>query len=223
MVLIVRDEIRDVVADHVRERWPGEIDVELAIQDRPLGTAHAVLAASSHVSGPFVVINADDLYPPPAYRALHDHLAGSDGTHALASFRVADTLLSARRVSRALCRVDGSRLERIDEGKVEASEDRRLRWTDGDTVVELAGDEPVSMNCWGFQHRALDVFRAAVDRFLAAGVEEGAEVLLPRVVGEHLHEPDGAVTVLPGGGRCLGVTHADDVPLLRAELARPPQ
>jgi len=52
-----------------------------------------------------------------------------------------------------------------------------------------------------------------------------AEVLLPEVVGDmiarHKGRPDGdaAVRVLDGPGRCIGVTHADDLPLVRNELA----
>jgi hypothetical protein len=55
------------------------------------------------------------------------------------------------------------------------------------------------------------------------------EVLLPEVVGEMARgatASDGdaetgrrRVRVLPGTGRCVGVTHAEDLPVVRMELA----
>ena len=49
-----------------------------------------------------------------------------------------------------------------------------------------------------------------------------AEVLLPEVVGAMITAAGpgaGPVRVLAGEGRCVGVTHADDLPVVRAELA----
>ena len=51
-----------------------------------------------------------------------------------------------------------------------------------------------------------------------------AEVLLPEVVGSMIAGEAGggpaqAVRVLDGPGRCIGVTHADDLPVVRNELA----
>jgi hypothetical protein len=43
-------------------------------------------------------------------------------------------------------------------------------------------------------------------------------VLLPEVVGQSL--TSSPFTVLPAAGRCIGVTHPDDLELVQADLAR---
>jgi hypothetical protein len=52
----------------------------------------------------------------------------------------------------------------------------------------------------------------------ATDASEEAEVLLPVVVGESL--ATSTFTVLPAQGRCIGVTHPDDLSLVQAELNR---
>jgi hypothetical protein len=56
------------------------------------------------------------------------------------------------------------------------------------------------------------------------GIAAGEELFLPTVVGQHLGGGAAGgldVTVLVNDGRCLGVTHPDDVPLLQATLPGP--
>jgi hypothetical protein len=88
----------------------------------------------------------------------------------------------------------------------------------------LAGSTLVSLNLWGFSpalwphvERAL----ARLDRQAAA--RDAAEVLLPEVVAEagRPERPDRLrVRVVPVKARAAGVTHASDLPLARAVLAR---
>jgi len=243
LVLIVRGEILDAVQSHVAGHWPADLRPEYVRQDlepaavaavaagraKPLGTAHALVAAAATIGdGPFGVANADDVYGPSAFRQLADHLAGGGG-HALVAYRLANTLLGDRPVNRALCRIaaDG-RLTGVVEGAVEVGDGgRRLTWRPvGAPEAEarvMTGDEPVSMNLWGFTPAILPVLRDAFAAFEAGGaIAAGQELFLPNVVGEHLGGPDGLdVTVLVSDGRCLGVTHPDDVPLLRATLPGP--
>jgi hypothetical protein len=100
----------------------------------------------------------------------------------------------------------------------------------------LPGDTPVSMNLWGFQPSIWPVLETAVLRAHPTVTPDGtvpdpsaladqAEVLLPVVVGNMIATPNGdadesaVVRVLDGPGRCIGVTHADDLPVVRNELA----
>jgi hypothetical protein len=80
----------------------------------------------------------------------------------------------------------------------------------------LSPDARVSMNLWGFTpefHRTLEAAMTA-----ATGASEEAEVLLPEVVGQSL--ASSPFTVLAATGRCIGVTHPDDLELVQGELAR---
>ena len=243
LVLIVRGEIVEAVQEHVARHWPGGLRPEYVRQDlepaaqaavaggraKPLGTAHALLAAAPTIgAGPFGVANADDLYGAAAFGQLADHLAAGGG-HALVAYRLAHTLLGDRPVNRALCRIaDAGRLTGVVEGAVQVDgadgDGRRLTWrpigAPDSEVRAMTGDEPVSMNLWGFTAAILPVLRDAFAAFEAGGgIGAGEELFLPNVVGEHLGELD--VSVLVSEGRCLGVTHPDDVPLLRAILDGP--
>ena len=244
LVLIVRGEIAEAVDAHVRRHWPAELRPEYVRQDlepaavaataggrqKPLGTAHALVAAAPSLEdGPFAVANADDLYGPAAFALLADHLRQGGG-HALVGYRLANTLLGDRPVNRALCEVDADgNVTRIVEGAVEVGDDDGdLTWRPiGAPDAEarpMKGDEPVSMNLWGFTPAILPVLEDAFAAFSAGGgITAGEELFLPNVVGEHLRSAGGdlSVTMLVSEGRCLGVTHPDDVPLLQETLPGP--
>jgi len=240
LVLIVRGEIVEAVESHVERHWPPGIWPEYVRQDleptavaavaagraKPLGTAHALLAAAPSMDGPFGVANADDLYGASAFGQLAAHLAAGRG-HALVAYRLANTLLGDRPVNRAVCQVDPSgRLTGVVEGAVEVG-DVGLSWrpigAPDDEAMVMKGDEPVSMNLWGFTPQVVPVLTEAFAAFArGGGIDAGEELFLPNVVGQHLGPPDGLdVTVLVSDDRCLGVTHPDDVPLLQATLTGP--
>ena len=241
LVLIVRGEILEAVEQHVERHWPDGLRPEYVRQDlepaavaavaagraKPLGTAHALVAAAPAIGdGPFGVANADDLYGPAAFSLLAGHLAGGGG-HALVGYHLANTLLGDRPVNRALCQVGpGGRLVGVVEGAVHVG-DGELTWrpvgASEDEALVMKGDEPVSMNLWGFTPDIVPVLTGAFAAFEAGGgIAAGEELFLPNVVGQHLGPPDGLdVTVLVSDDRCLGVTHPDDVPLLQEVLPGP--
>lgn len=241
LVLIVRGEIADAVDAHVQDHWPAELRPEYVRQDlepaavaatsagrqKPLGTAHALVAAAPSLDGPFGVANADDLYGASAFAMLADHLRQGGG-HALVGYRLANTLLGDRPVNRALCEVDADgNITRIVEGAVHVG-DGELTWRpiggSDDDARPMKGDEPVSMNLWGFTPAILPVLKDAFAEFEAGGrIAAGEELFLPNVVGENLRSAGGdlVVTMLVSDDRCLGVTHPDDVPLLQETLPGP--
>lgn len=242
LVLIVRGEIADAVETHVEQHWPGDLRPEYVRQDlepaavaataagrtKPLGTAHALVAATPFLDGPFGVANADDLYGVSAFTLLAGHLAGGGG-HALVGYRLSNTLLGDRPVNRALCQVDpDGRLTGIVEGSVHVGEGAgALTWrpigAPEDEALDMKGDEPVSMNLWGFTPAIVPVLTEAFAGFESSGgIAAGEELFLPSVVGQHLGPPTALdVTVLVTDARCLGVTHPDDVPQLQATLPGP--
>lgn len=243
LVLIVRGEILEATEEHIRRHWPSEIKPEFVRQDlepaavsataagrtKPLGTAHAMVAAAPSLGdGPFGVANADDLYGPSALSILARHL-GADGGHALVSYRLRNTVLGDRPVNRARCEVDDDgTLTGIVEGAVTVAGDR-LTWrpigAPESEAIPMTGEEPVSMNLWGFTPAVVPVLTEAFGAFSASGaIEAGEELFLPNVVGEHIGPASAgglAVTMLVSDDRCLGVTHPDDVPLLQATLTGP--
>ncbi|HUY23016.1 MAG TPA: NTP transferase domain-containing protein [Acidimicrobiales bacterium] len=238
VVIILGPQTGPAIRYHVRRCFPSWVPVAFAEQPVPLGTAHAVLCARTYVGGgPFAVVNSDDVYGVPAMHLLARHLDGSD-EHAIVAFRLRDTIVADEPVTRGTCEVrpDG-RLERLVERRaVRRRPDGSFEAGDGLEPAELPGDTPVSMNLWGFRPAVWPVLEAAV---LAAhpsvsadgavhdrgALATDAEVLLPEVVGAMIAGsaagggPLQTVQVLDGPGRCIGVTHADDLPVVRNELA----
>lgn len=234
IVLVVREQIRAQVLDHVRRRWPRALPVAATVQpDRP-GTAYALLSARPEIDGPFAVANADDLYEPDALEAVRRHFAGRSPAaaaghpHLLVAYELVRTVLTSAEVKRGLCRVRGSgELASVDEHRVTlrddghfdalALTDRHGRGARGRTPSRLRGDELVSMNLWGFAPRILERLAEAVAPHEPGG--PGEEVLIPTVVGALVRARRERVQVVATTSRCYGITHQEDVPLVRDHLA----
>lgn len=224
-VAVVSPAIESAVRAHLGHTR-GTLDgyampVEIAVQRlpggrlRPLGTADAVLAARASVRGPFVVVNADDVYPADAFALAAEHLrTAPDREHAMVGFRVARTLTSERPVSRALVEIDEDRLVSAPEGKVVMRAGELFFETDA-SVLPLRGDECVSMNMWVLRE---SVFAALGDA-VAAFIDDGSvgEVFLPDVM-DSIVQAGETVRVLVSESECFGVTHDEDIAAVRAAL-----
>ena len=72
-VCLVIGPEHDAIREYYRNNVPTRINLEFSIQEKPLGTADAVLSLESFAGGkPFVVLNSDNYYPVEALRALRD-------------------------------------------------------------------------------------------------------------------------------------------------------
>ena len=206
-LVVIRREIHAEVVDHFATHPPALPSryVHQSVppgRDKPLGTADAVLQCRAAIDAPFVVVNADDLYPQHAFALLTDHLSSSD-EHGLVGFRLRHTVISDRPVSRALLSIDETQhLVAIDERRAIEP-------------ATVSGDPWVSMNMWGFQPSIMEDLADAVARFLALGA--GDEVLLPDVAAE-LAASGTRLRVIPCEEACIGITYADDVPIVRDAL-----
>jgi hypothetical protein len=235
IVLVLGPTTGPAIEYHVERCWPSSVTLSTALQSVPLGTVHAVLRTRDIVADrPFAVINADDIYGVDNLELLARHLT-TTSDHALVSYRLRDTVVTADPVTRGMCQTDGAGwLDALVERRmVTRHEDGTFTADDGLEPKEPPGDTPVSMNLWGFTPGIWPVLEEALRRVHPGLGPDGsvrgeeptsdAEVLLPEVVGEMVrgaHPGDGrGVRVLPGTGRCIGVTHADDVPVVRVELA----
>ena len=124
---------------------PSRVSLSFAVQDRPLGTADAVLAAESFASGESVlVLNSDNLYPTSALRDLASLRPWASASHPAGLVAFHQTALLAggnipperiRAFALVSTRSDGT-LERI----VEKPDERESR--------SFGADPLVSMNAW---------------------------------------------------------------------------
>jgi len=180
---------------------PARVRLSFAVQPIADGTAHAVLAGRAFAGdGPFLVLNADNLYPAGVLQAL----VALDGPGLPAFDReqlVHDSGFPADRVAGfALLDVDPQGYLR---GIVEKPSPPRLAAAGAHALV--------SMNVWRFDARIFDA---------CAGVPISArgEYELPEAVGL-------AVTagvpfrVIRARGAVLDLSRQDDIPLVSARLA----
>ncbi|MHB1783683.1 MAG: sugar phosphate nucleotidyltransferase [Acidimicrobiales bacterium] len=232
VVVVVREEIREEITRHVAQRWDLSIPVEVVVQAPRPGTAYAVLCARPVVGESFAVANADDLYESDALALIRRHFSDGAATrvrheHVLVAYELGKTVLTDAEVKRGICRLgaDG-RLEGVAEHKVRLREDGDFdampldhalaRLTTQGRPARLGRGVPVSMNLWGFSPAIFDVLSKAVASFEPDGPD--AEILLPEVVGRNVASGAISVHVDCTRSRCYGVTHREDVDLVRDHL-----
>jgi hypothetical protein len=219
VVLVLGPSTGPAVRYHVERTWPGAVDVRFAVQPEPRGTVDAVLSAAEFVGdAPYGVCNADDVYGIAGCTLLAEHLRAGTNANALVGYRLADAVVGFSPVTRGICRVDADgRLLGVDERRqVAALPEGGFASGDGREPRELSGDARVSMNLWGFTPEFHKLLQAAMEAAVDASVEK--EVLLPEVVAQSLGTS--SFDVLPAEGRCVGVTHPDDLALVQDELNR---
>jgi len=217
-VVVVNPQSGPSITEHVRRTWPSHLDVRYAVQPEPRGTVDAVLVAYPALEGAqsFGVVNADDLYGASALRLISEHLVSTTETNALVAFRLDRAVVGDSPVTRGVCHVgsDG-RLIAIDERRgVRRLPDGRFEATDGRSPHVLEAATLVSMNLWGL--------RSSIRAELEAAMNDvgSGEVLLPELVASLVGRSDGPrFEVLPTDGHCVGVTHPDDLDLVRSAVA----
>lgn len=126
--------------DSVRDYYSGitltRIAVEFAVQEKPLGTADAVLAAESFAGDdPFVVMNSDNYYPVNALRML----------------RKAEPPAIVAFARRPLVEAGNVSIERTARfGALDIDEEGFLQKINRTAVAAAADEIFSSMNCWLF-------------------------------------------------------------------------
>jgi NDP-sugar pyrophosphorylase family protein len=243
IVLVIRPETEDQFRKSLGSRLPNDVDVSYVFQGisdlpdgaspptrrtNPWGTAHAVLAAEPTISGPFVVINADDFYGRDAFRILADFMnidrQGGPPTFALAGFEVGPTLSDAGPVSRGLCRASETGwLEKIAEVPKLTKNNGGGGYCDASGIECLVSfDALVSMNMWGFTPEIFPELRLRFQRFLddhGIAADSRQEFLIPDVVQGMIADKSARVRVLRHKGRWCGITFPEDRLPARAFIA----
>lgn len=178
------------------------IEISFAIQEKPLGTANALLAAEQFAGREeFLVLNSDNYYPVEVFRALRRlREPGLPAFEREALVRESD--IPRERVLRyALLQIDAEGyLEKIVEKPGEMPETGR----DGDVFI--------SMNCWRF---GAGIFRACEQ---VARSERG-EYELPEAVQLGLSSLGLRFKAVPFHTGVLDLSHRSDIAQVARRLA----
>ncbi len=230
VVLVVRDEVQAELLAHIAEYWPPDILVTPVTQGPIAGTAQAVASTAPYVSGSFGVVNADDLYGPAALATLARETNGlCPDEHLIVGYQLDQTVITDAPVTRGLCfTTSDGYLDVVREHTMQRKADgagymgRPIHASPDDTT-DFSGSEVVSMNLWGFSEGIFDDLERALRLFDpdTAPHAEGKppELLLPDVVAKLVAADLARVKVVGTEGQCIGITHPDDLPIVRSLVA----
>lgn len=186
------------VREYYRQASPRRIQMGFAVQEKPLGTADAVLAAHQFVGdAAFVVLNSDNYYPTSALRALH-----STSEPALVGFEwralVERGNVSKERVRRfGMLDIDQSGyLRRILPASADADE---------------SGPTYASMNCWRFDHDIFDFCRRVPP-------SPRGELELPKAVQLGIDQHHARFRVIPMSEPVLDMSSRGDIAAVEDRL-----
>lgn len=163
--LVIGPEHASIRRHYSQAPRPTRLRIGFAIQEQPLGTADAVLAAERFAGGDhFAVLNSDNYYPASALKTLI-HMGGAG----LPVFRQS-TLVQLGNIPE----------ERVRQFAIAAvSRDGFLQGIiekpDADTLASQGGDAWISMNCWRFSPA---IFQACRE----SEISPRGELELPRAV-----------------------------------------
>jgi NDP-sugar pyrophosphorylase family protein len=230
LVFVIRKDIEQQFREIVGARFEKRVAVDYVFQaledipsrftvpagrTKPWGTTQAILLAENAIHEPFAAINADDFYGADAYRSLAGQLTSGSQDYSMVGFVLRNTLSDFGSVARGVCQVsDDGYLEHIAElTKVERDGNGARNTDAAGKVTKLTGDEPVSMNYWGFTPQVFDQLRENFDKFLeGSGTDLKSECYIPNTVGELVRDGQTRVKVLHSRDSWFGVTYREDRP-----------
>lgn len=236
VVFLIRRDLEADFRKAIGKRYEGKIEVDYAFQElhdlpkgfvvpegrkKPWGTGQAILAAGSVIRGGFVAINADDFYGRESYRLLHAHLTSptgkGKGEFSMAGFRLDQTLSDHGTVTRGVCQRDPKGflvgVEEYFDLHQEGGKVKGKNHSGREGV--FPGEDPVSMNCWGFNASIFPMLQEGFEAFLKeAGSSEKSEYLIPNAVGGWIREGKARVQVLPTSEKWAGMTYPEDKQLV---------
>jgi len=230
VVFVIRKDIEEAFRETVGARFEKRVAVDYVFQSledipprftvpaertKPWGTTHAILAGANAVREPFAAINADDFYGAESFRVIAGHLTSGSPDYAMVGFILRNTLSDFGTVARGVCQLaDGDYLKSIVEYLAIARDGDSVKNTDAaGEVTHLTGNEPVSLNFWGFTPRIFTQLRESFEVFLAQnGSDPKRECLIPTTMNDLVSAGQARVKVLPAEGSWFGVTYRDDRP-----------
>ena len=223
VVFIIRRDFEDEFKTKISNKFSNDIQVEFVFQDihqlpsgfslpedriKPWGTGHAILCASNFIDGPFNAINADDYYGRESFKTIADYYNNGNDSFSMVAFQLEKTLSDFGSVTRGLCTVNNDKLINIVETENLVKSKSGIR---SNSDLDLNGNEPVSMNMWGFTPAIFDYLNEMFEVFLSKNIHDiKSEFLIPSVINDLINSGDELVQVLYSKSSWFGVTYKED-------------
>ena len=241
VVFIIRPDFEADFRQRVSNKFSHKIQVDYAFQtldrlpagfkppvgrEKPWGTTHAILCARDQIQTPFAVINADDFYGQASYQTLGQKLQQANTAshdYYMVGFTLKNTLSTHGTVARGVCQTNAQNLlTDIQElTKIAPAPLGAIHRHEDGTEVHLTGQEPVSMNMWGFTPAIFPQLEQDFTAFLQKqGQELKSESYIPLAVGQLVRTQRATCEVLRTPSTWFGVTYREDKPVQASILAQ---
>ena len=223
VVFIIRKDFEDAFKSKISNKFSNDIQVEFVFQDihllptgysapkeriKPWGTGHAILCASNVIDGPFNAINADDYYGRESFKTIVDYYKNGNDLFSMVAFQLEKTLSDFGAVTRGLCSVKDDHLISVVETENLV---RSNTGVSSNSDLDLKGNEPVSMNMWGFTPTIFDYLNEMFELFLSKNIhDQKSEFLIPSVINDLINSDSEVVQVLYSKSSWFGVTYKQD-------------
>ena len=218
--------VNEMVLEHMKAKlasWSTRIQLEFVVQklsqtallkinpnrSKPWGTAQAVLCARPYISGPFVVMNADDYYGQNVMSQAVNFFQEESLAHGLIAYPLGLTLSPYGGVSRGICDVnEQGELLGIQECHDLSKKKNTYHSLES---FHLSDDSLVSMNFWLFQSSIFEVLAKYFEAFLQENhLDLNKECYLPSAIQVHLKSKNMKVKVLKASDKWTGLTFPKD-------------
>lgn len=241
VVFVIRRDIETAFREFLGDRFQGRIEMDFAFQEldalppgfsvpqgrtKPWGTGHAILVAKGQVDTPFLVINGDDFYGRRSFQRAAQRLSSArDNTvadYCMVAYRLGNTLSDFGTVSRGICSVDDEAfLQGVTEYTKIGREGDNIVHREENSCTPFEGQEPTSMNMFGFTPSIFDHLEERFEAFLQKrGQEEKSELYIPQVLSELIEEKLATVQALDTPEQWFGVTYREDREHVKGELSK---
>lgn len=230
LVFVIRKDIEQQFKEIIGSRFDKRIAVEYAFQEldklpagftvppgrtKPWGTTQAILMAEDVIREPFAAINADDFYGADSFQVLAKQLQSGSEDYSMVGFILRNTLSDFGSVARGVCQVDAANYLKsiLELTKIEKDGTGAKSINPDGSITKLSGDEPVSMNMWGFTPAIFPHLRREFTEFLKLrGKAEKSECYIPMTVGDLIRSGQAKCQVLRSAASWFGVTYREDRP-----------
>jgi len=193
-------------------------------REKPYGTAHAILVAKDAIKEPFAVINADDFYSRKAFVAMSDFLRqpshNEKPVFAMIGYQLKKTLSEHGTVARGVCKVNENReLISITEMTKIEQKDNLIQNTDEKGTITLTGEEPVSMNFWGFTPYFFIFLNELFIQFLKENNDNPkSEFPIPSAINYFITNNLATIKIIDCDAVWFGVTYQEDKPVVMEKI-----
>lgn len=234
VVFIIRPEIYDIFRNTIGKRIEKQIKTEYAFQEmdthheiklpttriKPLGTGHAVYSAIDKITDDFAVINADDYYGFDAISKIANFLKSNTNPncYALVGYHASNTINGNETVKRGVCEIENGNLKDITETYIETKGGKLIANPILPNIkpFEIANNQVVSMNLFGFTKNFTSYIKTAFETFLENNKNnlDTAEFFLPSIVSGLIKNNIATAKVLSTTSTWHGITYKEDKELV---------